>query len=435
MSETPEVRVGLSRPAAARAPRRYVHDADGWRIVSGSQDEDPLWRSTDGVALPERLHALAPSDGAAVASWRAQVQGPQVQGPQVQETQDKASTTLTLMGMTGPTRRERGATLDIEHPLAVPALLPPGIAASAPQQFARLSIDWTADDRSADGHNRSNGNGNGNGGDGKADSWLITLPDEQRLLVWARSGQDGGAAPTPAPLQTRVRVESDGRVLDPGSWRAGFAALDRGIAEAIDRLGERWRSAEAVSSTRIAARPALLAAESGVAWGYRAGASLDLAPTMHMTGHLQGILCRWDLSWHGVVDIAGARARVRIDVVDDPALADFHRDWDLPWSHDADPAVLPWVPMRLPLRLTFEPLASATGAFVSDIDWAGKPPALVGGVGLRPSARGNGLEWAFTAALEPVVVRVGLSAPWSGRREQMLDWLPALTLFDWRCDA
>jgi hypothetical protein len=408
--EIADVRIGLTRSAAARAPQRYVREADAWRILSGSREEDPIWCTADGIALPERLHALAPCDGAAMANWRVQVQGPQVQG-----LQDTAAVTLTLTGMTGPTRRERGATLDIEHPLAVPAVLPPGIAASAPQQFARLSIDGTADD--------------------KADGWLITWPDEQRLLVWARSGQARGDSPTPLPTQTRVRVESDGQVLDPASWRAGFAALDHRITEALARLGERWRSAEAVSSTRVDAEPALLAAESGVAWGYRAGASLDLAPTMHMTGHVQGCLCRWDLSWHGVVDIAGARARVRIDVVDDPALADFQRDWDLPWSHGADPAALPWVPMRLPLRLSFEPVAGATGAFVCDIAWAGDTPALAGGIGLRPSARGNGLEWAVTAALDPLSVRVGLTAPGSGRREQTLDWLPALPLIDWRCDA
>jgi hypothetical protein len=126
---------------------------------------------------------------------------------------------------------------------------------------------------------------------------------------------------------------------------------------------------------------------------------------------------------------------VRIEVVDDPALMACNREWDGPWSLASDPAVLPWVPLRLPLRLTIEPEADAATPLVADIDWAGEAPAIVGGVGLRPSSRGNGLEWAFVAALTPVTVRVGLSDPWSGRRERTLDWWPALPLIDWRCDA
>ncbi|WP_431103705.1 hypothetical protein [Roseateles noduli] len=414
-ASTPSIHIALSRPPSARERRRYVHEDSGW-LFTPVRREDPAWTSTARCALPERLHALAPTVDGPVPNWRARVAWRDERG---EVTGSDGQAALTITGMAGPTRRERGASIDIEHPGTAAALLPPGIAAEAPKQFARLALGWnTGTDATAPVPPR-------------AESWLITLPEEQRLLVWARAAREDEAATT----DTRVRVESDGRVLDPGAWRDSFEALDRQTAEALDRLRQAWRSAEAVSSTGLAGRPALLAAEAGVAWGYREGASLDLAPTMHMTGALRGCLCRWALSWHGLVDIDGARARVRLDVVDDPALMAFRREWDCAWSPSSDPTTLPWAPWRLPLRLTMDTVASTSASLIADIDWASEPPAIVGGVGLRPSSRGNGLEWAFVAALEPVAVRVGLSEPWTGRRERTLDWLPALPLVDWRCDA
>lgn len=411
----PSIHIALSRPQSGRDRGRYVREDSGW-LFTPVPDGDPAWTSVTPCELPERLHALSPTDGGAVPNWRIQVAWRDERGD---ITGSDGQAALTLTGMNAPTRREQGASIDIEHPGTAAALPPPGIAAEAPQQFARLALGWrTGTDTTAPVPPR-------------ADSWLITLPEEQRLLVWARGVSDGGAATT----GTRVRVESDGRVLSPGSWRESFAALDRQTADALERLRDAWRSAEALSSTGLTGRPDLLAIETGVAWGYRAGASLDLAPAMHMTGFVRGCLCRWALSWHGVVDIDGARARVRLDVIDDPTLMAVRREWDCAWSASSDATTLPWAALRLPLRLTIDPAPGTATALIADIDWATDPPAIVGGVGLRPSSRGNGLEWAVVAALEPVAVRVGLSDPWTGRRVRTLDWLPALPLVDWRCDA
>ncbi|UXH76147.1 hypothetical protein [Roseateles amylovorans] len=487
--DAPVLHVTLRRPATARPRQRYLRDDQGWRLVPVSVHPQALsWSSSTDRVLPERLHALASID----MDWRVQLRWPEpdhpsgaiVAKPVAGDGLERLGS-LDFVGMSGPTRRACGPDIDFQVPVIAASALPAGIAAEASPRVDRLDARWGAamPSPATDGRAPATVAPATPSFDGAA-AWVFTLPEEQRLLVWSRQARaEAGQA---AALDTRVRLESDGQVLDPARWREGFERLDQLMAQAIGRLADAWKVAECLVSADLNAHPALLAAEAGIAWGYREAATPDIAPSMQVAGHLRGCLCRWDLSLAGTVDVDGARASVRLALIDDPTLMDVDARWEMALTDAAeavhtDPSIgglagagagdgtiaaaagsdasLPWRTFRLPFRVSVEPQASPAAALVADIDWAASSslpmpgaapsrrsaggsgsgsaaaliaaPALVGGIGLRRSRRGNGLEWAFEATLEPVTVRIGLNDPWTGRRERCLSWLPALPLMDW----
>lgn len=256
---------------------------------------------------------------------------------------------------------------------------------------------------------------------------LVTLQREAGLVV---ALPDARSDP-PAVKPTRLQVEHDG-VADTGAQVDGWRqALDTGLREALaqglQRLLQAWQ--QQVQEGALQAEFHLLDGRAALTWGWREGSrGLASPPVQRVVADLD-LQASGQLLLTGLVDYAGAKARLRLQVDGQARLQTLierlHADVELLAA--LQPAQLRW---RWPVQLSFDPVAEAGGALFSELGPCSG--ALVGSLGLRPSpTQGGAWEWFVSLALEPVATRVVVHDPLLGRAESHMALLGSVNLLDW----
>ena len=255
----------------------------------------------------------------------------------------------------------------------------------------------------------------------------------QSLLVMDRQADLGfelpptGASP-PAAAPTRLRHERDGTALPVAAWQQGF---DQGLRDALGQglqgLLQAWSTH--VQEATLRADFTLFDGRAGLTWGWREGPRGLASPPVQRVVAALDWTARGDLHLQGLVEYAGARARLHLRVEGQARLqVEVERlIAETPLLAVMQQTELRW---RWPAQLEFDPVADASASVFSELGPASG--ALVGSLGLRPSvAQGGRWEWFATLALEPVATRVVVHDPVLGRSESRMALLGSQTLLDW----
>lgn len=238
---------------------------------------------------------------------------------------------------------------------------------------------------------------------------------------------DARSAP-PAAAPTRLRCERDGQPVAVDRWQQGFdvgllAELDGGL----QRLLQTWRVQ--VQEPSLRAEFGLFDGKATLTWGWREGPRGLAAPPLQRVVAELDLAARCELHLQGLVEYAGARARLHLRIEGQARLqTEIERLLvEAPLQPAMQAATLRW---RWPVLLDDDPVADGGGCVFSEIGPVSG--ALVGSLGLRPSpTQGGAWEWFATLALEPVATRVVVHDPLLGRSESHMALLGSQTLLDW----
>ena len=262
---------------------------------------------------------------------------------------------------------------------------------------------------------------------------LFTYPAWQWLHALERQAPlgfelpDARSAP-PAAAPTRLRCERDGRPEAVDRWQQGF---DAGLRAALDgglqRLLQTWRTQ--VQEPSLRAEFGLFDGRAALTWGWCEGPrGLASPPVQRVIAELD-LAARGELHLQGLVEYAGARARLRLRIEGQARLrTEVERLLvEVPLPQAMQAATLRW---RWPVLLAYDPVADGGGCVFGEVGPVSG--ALVGSLGLRPSPlQGGAWEWFATLALEPVATRVVVHDPLLGRSESHMALLGSQTLLDW----
>lgn len=396
--------IRLELPEAAQQRREYAYQQGQWQLQPALPDGAALTLD-GGQGLPPQLHLLSAPTTATAARLRVRLHMQACCDPLLHPL-------LSLNGEQG-LRDWRGLRA-LDWSQALPgAPAPAGLGEAAGARISTLRLD-------------SCGLRDSGAALGSQQALLAVYPAAQQLLAWRREPGPELQLPSDqpsAPLRPQLRLERDGSGLDVGRWQLGLMELDSRLQQGLQQLLGAWEREAGLQEVRLRARPALLAGEAGLAWGYREGTEpLTQPPWMRMQAVLDLVAWQLELTLAGRLLLEGSQSLLTLSCAGREELR-------LAWHNSPAETAPPSLSFRHPLRLQVQPLA---GAEAQVLGLAAAPTAaLVGSAGLRPRQDGPGLEWFVKAALEPLAVRLHRHDPWLGGIEQDLALLPALTLVDW----
>lgn len=254
--------------------------------------------------------------------------------------------------------------------------------------------------------------------------WLLLL--ERRADLGFELPPTGSAPPAAPP--TRLRFERDGVARPAQAWQQGF---DHGLREALGQglqnLQQAW--AAHVQEATLRADLGLFDGRAALTWGWREGPRGLASPPLQRVIAELDLSARGELHLQGLVEYAGARARLHLRIEGQARLqTEIERlQAEAPLLEAMQAATLRW---RWPVQLAYDPVADASGSVFGELGPASG--ALVGSLGLRPSpTQGGAWEWFATLALEPVATRVVVHDPLLGRSESHMALLGSQSLLDW----
>ncbi|MBQ0930387.1 hypothetical protein KAK07_23160 [Ideonella sp. 4Y16] len=265
-----------------------------------------------------------------------------------------------------------------------------------------------------------------------ATDWCV-YPAAQHWMLWRREAAPDrqwstDAAPAPHAPRAACIIERDGQRLDAGAWQAGLQALDAQLEQGLERLFTAWCREAGFEQPQMAAEPALLCGDAGLAWGWQPAAEgLAGTPSHRVAAHLDLIAARLSLRLSGQLALHGSLSQWRLHCAGQIPL---QLQWDTS-ARDGQEALPPagaQVAILLPLTLQVDVAAAESACMVDASLVAG---AVVGRCGLRPRADGLGWQWFAQLAVEPVQALCRISDPLLGHLQWRRSLLPAMTLVDW----
>lgn len=262
--------------------------------------------------------------------------------------------------------------------------------------------------------------------------WCV-YPAAQHWMLWRREAAPDrqwstDAAPAPHAPRAACIIERDGQRLDASAWQAGLQALDAQLEQGLERLFTAWCREGGFEQPQMAAEPAVLCGDAGLAWGWLPAAEgVAGTPGHRVAGQLNLVAARLSLRLSGQLALGGSLSQWRLHCAGQVPLS---AQWDATAAEGqgALPPAGAQVAIRLPLALQVDVAATETACMVDASLVAG---AVVGQCGLRPRPDGLGWQWFARLAVEPVHAQCRVSDPLLGLLQWRRALLPAMTLVDW----
>lgn len=265
---------------------------------------------------------------------------------------------------------------------------------------------------------------------------IAVVPSQQWLLAWRtdapaplRLSTSGDAPASPPIAAPALRLERDGTAIEASAWREGLQNLQRSLQEAWPRLLVAFEREAGVTEGTLTADCHLLGGEFGLAWGWtESEAGFAGAPFMRIESLARGVACAASLQLEGLLDLDGARARLRL-AVDGQVPMSTHRV-----RNQAQMPLGEWVAgtavsFRLPVTLDVQALADASARLMQQAEPASG--VLAGACGLRAVDGSAGVQLFASLRIEPAACRLRIVDPLLGFEERSHPLLPAMTLLDW----
>ncbi|MBQ0961304.1 hypothetical protein KAK06_20275 [Ideonella sp. 4Y11] len=259
--------------------------------------------------------------------------------------------------------------------------------------------------------------------------WSV-YPAAQHWMLWRREAAperqwSTDTAPPPPVTRAACIVERDGQRLDAAAWQAGLQALDAQLEQGLERLFTAWCREAGFEQPQMAAEPAVLSGDAGLAWGWQAAAEgLAGTPQHRVAGQLDLVAARLSLRLSGQLALSGSLSQWRLHCAGQVPL---RAQWDTSGGSPLPPPEAQ-VAIRLPLVLQVD-VAATDGACMVDASLVAG--AVVGQCGVRPRPDGMGWQWFARLAVEPVQALCRISDPLLGQLQWRRPLLPAMTLVDW----
>lgn len=307
-------------------------------------------------------------------------------------------------------------------PPADPKLGPTGIAHGEPADLQKVSIS-------------SCGIRDAGAPLGSLELGLQVHAATQRLVEVRHGALPAQAWPVegePAPLTTAAttcHLEADGQAQAAPAWLKSWQGLQPLARSGLEKLFAAWSRQMAGTSGKLEAELAPLVGQAGITWGWQH--ENDGAVALRVQGAIDFAALVLDLRLTGELEWAGSRARVTLR-------AQGRSEWRMTLDqrggtategHGLTQAKCSW---RHAFVLGVEAIASGDPALLS-AGAVAEPlrGAVVGECGLRPRPDGQGQQWFYRLAIEPVHVCLLRHDPAGGTQRQQRELLPALTLIDW----
>lgn len=269
---------------------------------------------------------------------------------------------------------------------------------------------------------------------GRLDIGLQVHAATQRLLqvrhgaLTAQSWPDAELTLAP-PTKTVCRLELDGEEQPAPVWLQGWKTLQPQTRSGLEKLFNAWARQMAGTTGRLEGEAAPLVGKAALSWGWQHG---DDGPVLMRTqGTINFAALMLDLRLAGELEWGGSRARVdlRAQGQSEWRMTLDQRGGTAAEGHGLADAKCTW---RHPFVLNVDAIANGDPALLSagalDESLRG---AVVGECGLRPRPDGQGHQWFYRLAIEPVNVMLLRNNPQSGVQRQRRELLPAMTLVDW----
>lgn len=225
------------------------------------------------------------------------------------------------------------------------------------------------------------------------------------------------------------RLERDGVVQDASAWQRGFAKLHDDFKTSTEQLLLAFERTSGATAAQIELSPSLMTGQAGLSWGWREGPQgLIDTPVMRLEGWLDLVACSLQLQLSGELDLAGAKARLRLRAHGStPLRTHVKRDAALPPLPEVlAPTV---VKLRYPFELEMDPIV--TPDHVALHPTVPATGAIVGEAGLRAKPGLGGVQLYLQLKIEPVATALAIVDPVLGVSRQARPLLPAMALLDW----
>lgn len=231
------------------------------------------------------------------------------------------------------------------------------------------------------------------------------------------------------PARTVCRLEREGVEQPAPPWLAAWKGLQRQARIGLEKLFTAWSRQMAGTTAHLDGTLAPLVGKAALTWGWQHGADGQIG--MRLQGNIDFAALMLDLHLSGDIEWADSHARVGLRVQGQP-------EWRMTLDEHAGAAAegqglaqakCTW---RHPFALTVDAIATGNPALLS----AGPlheslHGAVVGECGLRPRPDGQGHQWFYRLAVEPVNLLLLRHNPRGGTQRQRRELVPALTLVDW----
>lgn len=376
--------------------------------------------ATDPLAWPARLSLLGQDPTGRPARLRLRLRAGHCCDPAVHPCVVQF-TDGGLLEWRGPQTADLVLTQHAPQPDPPPPQAPqPALAWSGGARFGRLQLSSCG--------LREQGSAVGE----LSTDWCV-YPATQHWMLWRHEAPPDrqwstDSAPPPHAPRAACIVERDGQRLDATVWQAGLQALDAQLEQGLERLFTAWCREGGFEQPQMAAEPAVLCGDAGLAWGWLPAAEgLGGTPSHRVAGQLDLIAARLSLRLSGQLALGGSLSQWRLHCAGQVPL---RTQWDIVADQGSAsmPPVDAKVTIRLPLVLQVDVAASESACMVDASLVAG---AVVGQCGLRPRPDGLGWQWYARLAVEPASALCRVSDPLLGHLQWRRPLLPAMTLVDW----